>query len=221
MLENQQAQLVQALRKLYRRVNSGQGWVGAPLRETNGSPLTHDVLERLGVLKQEGQAHSAPFEEDFLALQCPMIAEGAGYMQSGMYFDTNLEVDQSLMSDPAADDWPTFTYRFASHCPPTPPGSPHASVVKKGSPFKIDVNTAAPQPAQKSLWQIEPLQIDSMNNESPSSDAYMQAMNLAAQRSTQMFQETTGMTLDPCMSMKNWHGLDDNMQPYYPGSVCT
>ncbi|KAK5072331.1 Fluconazole resistance protein 1 [Exophiala xenobiotica] len=224
MLENQQVQLVQGLRELYRRVNSGEGWVGASLRETNGLPLTHDILERLGALnlKQEGQTHSAQFEEDFLALQCRMIAAGAGYMQRSMSFDTDAEADQSPVFEPAVHDTSTFTNPFASHLPPTPPlGSPRVSFVKANLPLKTHTNTSAPQVTQQSLWQTGSVEIESMDKESPSFDANMQAMNLPAQTSTQMFQENVGMAMDPCMTMNNWHGPDDNMQQYYQGGVYT
>ena len=63
MLENQQAQLVVGLQELYKRTQNGQGWTGAPLRETSqGLPLTHDILERLGALKQEGHNTTDVFE---------------------------------------------------------------------------------------------------------------------------------------------------------------
>jgi hypothetical protein len=51
MLLEQQSWLVHGLRELYRRSVEGEGWSGDLLKpETNGHPLTHDILTRLGVL---------------------------------------------------------------------------------------------------------------------------------------------------------------------------
>lgn len=71
MLEQQQAQLVSGLRELYRRLNAGEGWPGAPLAEQQGGhPLTHDILERLDLLQpKEGSSQYEPFEEDFTRME--------------------------------------------------------------------------------------------------------------------------------------------------------
>ncbi|KAI9680830.1 MAG: hypothetical protein M1817_004270 [Caeruleum heppii] len=51
MLEQQQVQLVVGLRELYQRTKNGAAWNGPPLADTeNGHPLTHDILEGLGIL---------------------------------------------------------------------------------------------------------------------------------------------------------------------------
>lgn len=53
MLEQQQAWLVSGLQALYHQNIRGQGWSGEPLKlESNGFPLTHDLLSHLGVLNQ-------------------------------------------------------------------------------------------------------------------------------------------------------------------------
>ena len=223
MLENQQLQLVQGLQELYRRVKTGDGWTGAPLKETNGTPLTHDILERLGALRQEGQADNVYFEEDFGVLQSRLLARGSGYMQREMSFDTTSEADQSPMFESAAHFKPTFTNPFAGHFPPTPPmGSPHPSLLKTRSPLKSQMNTSAPQFTHQTQWQAEPLETDGMefNYESPSFDANMQVM-MAAQMSSQIFQDSTGTAINPCMTMKNWQGPDDNMQQYFQGGIYT
>ncbi|KAL1642749.1 Fluconazole resistance protein 1 [Diplodia intermedia] len=71
MLEQQQSQLVAGLRELYRRLNAGEGWPGAPLAEQQGGhPLTHDILERLDLLQsKEGSSQFEPFEEDFTRME--------------------------------------------------------------------------------------------------------------------------------------------------------
>ena len=51
MLEQQQAWLVHGLRELYRRITTAEAWPGDLLKpESNGFPLTHDLLTRLGAL---------------------------------------------------------------------------------------------------------------------------------------------------------------------------
>lgn len=69
MLEQQQAWLVHGLRELYRRITTGEAWPGELLKpETNGFPLTHDLLTRLGALNH---SKGELFEEnpDFLSFQ--------------------------------------------------------------------------------------------------------------------------------------------------------
>ncbi|KAJ5118117.1 hypothetical protein N7448_004236 [Penicillium atrosanguineum] len=51
MLEQQQSWLVHGLQVLYHRAIEDESWSGDLLKaETNGHPLTHDILTRLGVL---------------------------------------------------------------------------------------------------------------------------------------------------------------------------
>lgn len=51
MLEQQQGWLINALQELYRRNIEGEGWPGDVLEtETNGFPLTHNLLTHLGIL---------------------------------------------------------------------------------------------------------------------------------------------------------------------------
>ncbi len=50
MLERQHAQLIAGLQELYHRTQNGDGWTGPPLVLGN-QPLTHKLLEALGVLE--------------------------------------------------------------------------------------------------------------------------------------------------------------------------
>lgn len=53
MLERQHTQLIAGLQELYRRTQPGEGWVGPRPDSVNyGQPLTHKILEVLGVLQQ-------------------------------------------------------------------------------------------------------------------------------------------------------------------------
>jgi len=82
MLEQQQSQLVAGIREMYRRLQNGDDWPGAPLQDYEGYPLTHDILERLDVLHMTGEnpIKSEGFEDDFNRLQERLLEGGAGYV---------------------------------------------------------------------------------------------------------------------------------------------
>ena len=64
MLEQQQEKLCAALRELWVRHERNEHWVGDRLvRNKDGKILTHDILDRLGLLKS-GPEDSIKFEED-------------------------------------------------------------------------------------------------------------------------------------------------------------
>ncbi|CAF9924699.1 hypothetical protein IMSHALPRED_006269 [Imshaugia aleurites] len=76
MLEQQQDKLVNALQELYDRNLNGRAWPGPPLQKTvKGIPLTHDILDRLGLLKLDDQGNYETFEEDTNVLRQKMIKE--------------------------------------------------------------------------------------------------------------------------------------------------
>ena len=99
LLERQQAQLVAGLRELYNRLQDDKGWPGSPLPKVqDGHPLTHDILEKLGLLHsssdnagnyegfEEDCNHSSSdnagnyegFEEDCNRMQQRLLENGAG-----------------------------------------------------------------------------------------------------------------------------------------------
>lgn len=85
MLEEQQAQLVCGLREFYNQAINGHPWPGKPLpKVNNGYPLTHDILQRLGVLKPIGIPHAsgqtARFEDDLALMQKRLLESGSGFM---------------------------------------------------------------------------------------------------------------------------------------------
>ena len=83
MLEQQQGQLVSGLQEMYKRLVEANAWKGSPLAETNGNPLTHDILSALDLLeaRHDGSGELETFEEDCTKLQSRLLAEGAGYTQ--------------------------------------------------------------------------------------------------------------------------------------------
>ena len=74
MLEQQQDKLVNALQELYDRNLKRKAWIGPPLNKTaKGIPLTHDILDALGMLKLDDQGNYETFEEDTDVLRKKMI----------------------------------------------------------------------------------------------------------------------------------------------------
>jgi hypothetical protein len=100
MLERQQTQLVTALQELYRRAVAGQEWDGPPLDDGGtGKPLTHDILDHLGLLHDRA-GPVAGFDESFEAMQQRLIDDGADPMPRRSSPDSDNE--QSQISGPDA-----------------------------------------------------------------------------------------------------------------------
>jgi hypothetical protein len=143
MLEQQQAQLVAGLQEMYRRTQNGQGWEGPPLKESShGTPLTHDILERLGSLRS-GRHSSATehFEENVNVLQRRLLDNGAGLMQQAVS-DSGSESGLSPASDRLPHK-PRFGEAFSfGKLPPTPPTqSPYPQSIHPEFPFNTHNGT--------------------------------------------------------------------------------
>lgn len=104
MLEQQQAQLVTGLQELYRRIVDGESWNGPRLDDGGaGQPRTHDILDRLGALKQDARTDgpsTCTFEEDFNCLQRRLYESGAPPMLR--YRSLSLDSDLGQASPGAA-----------------------------------------------------------------------------------------------------------------------
>ncbi|KAK5077451.1 Fluconazole resistance protein 1 [Exophiala xenobiotica] len=200
MLESQQAQLIAGLRELYRRIQNGQGWVGEPLKErAGGTPLTHDILEALGALKQGGHISRGSLEENQKALQQELLANGVGFMQRETLFDTDSETDQPSQYGQLTHKAPSFANPFqVTLFPPTPPKlSPYPSSAHTAPPLKSWVPVEFAQPQQ--LLTLTPEFGESMCSVyDNSSDMSISAMI----NTNQMFQEQTA--INPCMTTKKW-----------------
>jgi hypothetical protein len=199
MLEAQQGQLVSGLQELYKRVSNGQGWTGSPLKESsNGVPLTHDILERLGVLKHEGQNLPADFEENLEELQKRLLANGAGFMQRELSFDGSSDIDRQPFDQPHQKT-PSFANPFqGNHFPPTPPTqSPHTTSARTSSPLKTQFPVDV-QMQQYSTWTPEFDDMDFMATYEPMTDITLNAMQLQAQ----MLQAQG--SINPCLTIKDW-----------------
>lgn len=93
MLEQQQIWLVNGLQELYRRAQEGEGWSGEPLKaESNGHPLTHDLLTRLGAL-DHGKGEI--FEDNVEQMQQRLWQQNAGLMQRQESSDGSSDIAHS------------------------------------------------------------------------------------------------------------------------------
>ena len=82
MLEQQQTQLVTGLQELYKRTSLSDTWKGTVLSDFGGGrPLTHDILQSLGVIKSHNHIDSGSFEDDLDTMQQKLASCGASYEQ--------------------------------------------------------------------------------------------------------------------------------------------
>jgi len=222
MLENQQSQLVTDLQELYKRTQNGQGWIGSPLKETShGAPLTHDILERLGALKQDGHATGEAFEEDLNLMQQRLIASGAGFMPRDLSSDSDSEAVESPMFDqmPQMPQKPTlFTDPFSLNSfPPTPPNQSPYPQTARTVPSKMQSYS---QPHRDQIGMN--LNLHQRQSWGPSSGGFDDSMDLdfmagfdgtsfgnAAPLFGQL-QAPVG-TMNPCLSMR--YPEDDYINP--------
>jgi hypothetical protein len=97
MLEEHQDRLVKGLQELYYRLLEAGAWNVSPLVETDGKPLTHDILGALGLLNEEndGSGDSAPFEGDLQRLMSSLGtgAKGCLHRQESVSSDLDCGLD--------------------------------------------------------------------------------------------------------------------------------
>lgn len=122
MLEQQHQHLVGGLQKLYDIVINERGWKGAPLKTlTNGYPLTHDILERLRVLKTDSDIDTeGGFEEDLEALHKRLATNGNGLAQK-VSTGSDSHRQTPYPDRPSPDAFFTdLQFSHLNHLPPTP-----------------------------------------------------------------------------------------------------
>ena len=223
MLENQQAQLVTGLQELYKMAQTSQGWIGSPLKDTGaGVPLTHDILERLGALKQEGQQHNDTFEEDLSALQARLVANGASMMQREMSHDGSSDSAPSPAPFEQPSSRPKFSNPFTvNQYPPTPPNhSPYPQSVRAVPHMK---SHSYPQIASQSTLNFNtPISEfdDGMqymgSYDSPMVDQSMEGVSFP----THMFHDQLANgAINPFVTMKDWTGQEDFQRYVNPAMI--
>ena len=214
MLENQQAQLVAGLQEMYKRTQNGQGWSGPVLRETShGMPLTHDILENLGALKQEGHI-SGEFEEDLHALQQRLIANGASLMQREQSHDGSSDSAPSPVYEPS-HQMPKFTNPFPmNQYPPTPPNR---------SPYPQSARTVAQHkshtyPQSNLAWSTAVPDFDDGMDFINQYDSPIMSNNLELNSfPSQMYHDPSAM--NPYLAMKDWPSQDELQRYVNPAMI--
>ncbi|KAI9882190.1 MAG: hypothetical protein M1823_006068 [Watsoniomyces obsoletus] len=161
MLEQQQAQIVAGLQELYRRITEGECWPGPVLDDGgSGQPRVHDILDALGVLKQDRHGISAAFEEDFNVLQRRLYESGAPPMlrDRSMSLDSEMEMDESsTVADLASSVLPPTTNTNPPprrvHLPPTPPSGSELPMAPH--PFVAHMTAQLPTPGAEEMMQMD------------------------------------------------------------------
>ncbi len=157
MLEQQQAQLVGGLQELYRKITDGEAWPGPVLDDGgSGQPRVHDILDALGVLKQDSHGISAAFEEDFNVLQRRLYESGAPPMLRDRSMSLDSEMDDSTTVDLASPLLPTTTTNAPTrrnHLPPTPPSGSELPMAPH--PFVPHLTTQLPTPGAEEMMQLD------------------------------------------------------------------
>lgn len=208
MLEQQQAQLVAGLRELYQRLQTGCGWPGSPLQEAQGGhPLTHDILERLGLLHSAGDGSSnyEGFEEDCSRLQRRLLSNGAACSRSRA--STSSDCEPGFASSASSIETPPlqplrFINPFLQNAaPPTPsmqsPIQPHSHL---GRPIKEFPQLTMPSFPQTNLNPAS-LMRSQWATQAPSIDdgldffAYDTSVDINGPLSFNGLQSTTGSPL--------------------------
>ena len=150
MLEQQQLQLVNGLQELYERLVNQQGWKGAPLdNSSNGHPLTHDILERLGALKTDSQISYEVFEDNVDAMRKRLLADGALPMPRPSSAESEYDQSQTSFQDPSS---PKLLFneplQAFNQFPPTPPS--------RSPQFQSSLNPRALPPSIKMEPSMDP-----------------------------------------------------------------
>ena len=166
MLEQQQSQLVAGLQETYHRLLASDIWPGDALPETNGRPLTHDILARLNLLEQkhDGSGEHEIFEEDCQKLQQRLVSEGA-----------SLVARRGSVSSESEHGYPSKHARKSSrssfHSTPT---STHAApVLDENFSFKTSPSPVSQSPAPKLAQLRSPIKPSPLHNETISNDAFL------------------------------------------------
>lgn len=144
---------------MYRRMLDGQGWPGEPLQDTNGHPLTHDILNRLGALKNaDGSASPDSFEDDFDSLQRRLLSDAAQWHQ---HDSPESDSEHNAHHSPPKAAPVRFHDPFAKNAAPlsapaTPPDqSPfpaHIQILSPSKPHDSESDQRSPASAQSQRW---------------------------------------------------------------------
>lgn len=152
MLEQQQAWLVHGLQELYRRSIEGEGWPGDLLKtESNGHPLTHDLLTRLGALDH---SKGERFEENPEVMQHELWHNGMTRQDStdGSATDSHSPHSPVARSRFSSD---AFSSHSQQNMPPTPPTySPSSRAAPMQQQIKVEPTPMTTAPTPQSQYAL-------------------------------------------------------------------
>ena len=214
MLENQHSQLVAGLQELYKRIQSGQGWTGPPLKETShGMPLTHDILEHLGALKKKDRSSGGDFEAGHHALQQRLITNAASLMHQEYSHDGSSESAPSTVYEPLPQQ-PKFTNPFRlKQSPPAPPNqSPYPQSAPTVHQHKVHTSSQVTAPSNLA-W---PTPMSDFNERMGLNQFDLPTMETTLDITTvppQMYREQMSQNINPFLTMEGRAG-EDELQRY-------
>lgn len=122
--------MVAGLQEMYKRMVAAGAWEGPLLKESlHGAPLTHDILEKLGVLRKDPEGNMEYFEDDPEMIKVRLFAHGAQAMQrqGSEISGSGSDRDPSAFNSPVfgnsnpAHRYSHFSDYDVSQTPPTPP----------------------------------------------------------------------------------------------------
>ena len=183
-------------------------------------PLTHDILEQLGALKQEGHMSSENFEEDLHALQQRLIANGATLMQREQSHDGSSDSAPSPVYEPLPQK-PKFTNPFPmSQFPPTPPNqSPYPQSVRTVSQHKAQTYPQVTAPSNLA-WATPVSDFDDQMDFINQYDSPLMENTLdIGSFPPQMYHEQMGQNINPFLTMKDWAGQDELQRYVNPAMI--
>jgi hypothetical protein len=222
MLESQQTQLVTGLQELYKLLQNGQGWIGEPLETIHGQPLTHDILDRLGALKQDGHTTSGTFEEDFVTLQHRLIADGAGMMQRQPSHDSHSDSSTPSPIYEPVPQIPNFSNPFSPvQLPPTPPNRSPYPQNARAVPLKSNTYTHPTFHQSNLNWNTTASGFnDNMDFvhqfESPMAEPGVDFTSFVP---TMYSNQLATTAINPCLTMKDWADQEDMQQYFNPAAM--
>ena len=213
MLEHQQTQLVSGLQDLYRRVVDGQPWEGPLLNDSpNGRPLTHDILESLGILQLEPQGKLDTFEENTDRMLKKLVREGADMVTRRPSVES--ECDRESTASLYESNGPHLFYDnpFVPTQLPTPPlQSPTNSQFTRSGPARKrpllqDSTQSRPQLLQIQIeyndWEIR---ASGINGAVPQPEDWSSFMNLDSFPQEECFAAYSGLDIPSgSISISDW-----------------
>ncbi|KAJ5207811.1 hypothetical protein N7449_002190 [Penicillium cf. viridicatum] len=129
MLESHHSLVVKALQKLYKLCINNEGFPGEPLAEApDGHPLTHAILDRLGLIKQAEENADEPDED----------SEDLRYLR---LLSTSTEC--SVTAEPSPE--------------PTTPPEPSPTISRPPCPIPTPISVPSRTAATSWQWDLQPV----------------------------------------------------------------